>query len=103
MEKLVLCEVTTLIDQKSQQEYRIPAVLLMEHAGIKGWNLFYQEHEELDYSDILVIAGGGNNGGDALVMAKEIFLQQKHNITVLFVGTKKSQLCQIQYDICRTL
>jgi len=62
------------IDRRAQDEYHISGLVLMENAGIKAL-LRYVELEGLRRGErLLFIAGGGNNGGDALVMARQALL-----------------------------
>lgn len=57
------------IDRRAQDEFRIPSLLLMESAGAGAWrelaSLIGDERPAL-----CAVAGQGNNGGDALVIAR---------------------------------
>lgn len=56
------------IDHRCVWEYRIPTLILMEHAG-KGAAQVAMEMNP-GRRQVVIIAGKGNNGGDGLVMAR---------------------------------
>jgi NAD(P)H-hydrate epimerase len=90
------------IDANAQRDYAIPGIALMEQAGLRAWNhiaasLSGKEHK------LVFLAGGGNNGGDALVMARQAFNDGWRNCTCVFCGTHLSPSCITQRAICRNL
>lgn len=62
------------IDSVSQERYGIPGIILMENAGIKAWHKLKPILRNGSASRLLVFAGKGNNGGDALVMARQAYM-----------------------------
>lgn len=72
--KLVNAAQMTEIDRRAQEEYGIPALVLMESAGLFAWQALERIRATLHGSEgkptLCVLAGKGNNGGDALVMAR---------------------------------
>lgn len=56
------------IDRLSSQVYGIPSLSLMEEAGLKIYHFALRQWKP--YSHFVVLAGSGNNGGDALVVAR---------------------------------
>ena len=68
------------IDRLSSQTYGIPALQLMEEAGLAIYHLALRLWKP--YSHFLILAGGGNNGGDALVVAR-LLLDAKFSFTCL--------------------
>lgn len=56
------------IDQKYIQDLRIPGLLLMEQAAISVCNEIFRDFPQP--CNVLCIAGKGNNGGDALAVAR---------------------------------
>ncbi len=59
------------IDRRSRDEYGIPELLLMESAGLRAWDeLSPRIHRDSHAAPMCVVVGRGNNGGDALVMAR---------------------------------
>ncbi|RKX77344.1 MAG: bifunctional ADP-dependent NAD(P)H-hydrate dehydratase/NAD(P)H-hydrate epimerase [Spirochaetes bacterium] len=76
--KIVDSATMASIDSRSQQEFAYPSILLMENAGIKSYQSFKSfigGDQKLTNKRILFLAGKGNNGGDALVMARQCFLE----------------------------
>lgn len=59
------------IDRLSSEVYGIPSLKLMEEAGQAVFRLALSFWKP--YARFLVLAGAGNNGGDALVAARELF------------------------------
>ncbi len=56
------------IDQRAQTAYGIPELVLMEGAGLLAWQAI---RDRLQWDGVLaVVAGRGNNGADALVLAR---------------------------------
>jgi NAD(P)H-hydrate epimerase len=71
------------IDRRAQEEFAIPELVLMEGAGLLAW----QATADLaaNPTRICVLAGRGNNGGDALVMARYACIAG-HELTVVLAG-----------------
>ena len=75
--KLVTAQQMSEIDRRAQEEFGIPGIVLMESAGLLAW----QELRRLAAAAgpgsrpevmplLCILAGKGNNGGDALVIAR---------------------------------
>jgi NAD(P)H-hydrate epimerase len=79
----------------------MPELVLMENAGIKLYRALSAELEEP--SRILFLAGKGNNGGDALVMGRQCYLEGLHVPSVLLVGPRRSDATTAQTAMCRSL
>jgi len=105
METLVSTQTMESIDARAQSEFLMPAILLMEQAGVRAWRAFceFARDRGIEYSKVLFIAGGGNNGGDALVMAREAFFSGSDRFSILLVGSRVSNSCSVQRNICRKL
>ena len=73
--------------------------------GVKG----YQRMMELSgrsvdpSATLVVVAGSGNNGGDALVMAREAYLRGRRQIQILLLGTHLSQSSLVHRQIIENL
>lgn len=66
------------IDDLAIRKFKIPSIVLMENAGARTADIVAAKHNELGYNtDILVFAGKGNNGGDALVTARQLVAKGK--------------------------
>lgn len=77
------------IDRRAQEEYGIPSIVLMESAGLFAWlELKHRLEERFGGSQpsICVVAGKGNNGGDALVMARYAIGEGYDTTVVLAAG-----------------
>ncbi len=70
--KLVDGSQMAAVDAASQNEYGIPDIVLMEDAAIKAYERFCHVAPH-DDARLLFVAGKGNNGGDALAMARHAF------------------------------
>ena len=70
------------VDQTAINEYGIPGVVLMENAGSGAAEIIDQVVPE---GPILVLCGGGNNGGDGYVIARHLQL----------MGRKVQMICAV--------
>jgi ADP-dependent NAD(P)H-hydrate dehydratase / NAD(P)H-hydrate epimerase len=69
-------------DQKTKEEFGIDSFTLMETAGIQAANFIGDR--ETDSSTGLFFCGKGNNGGDALVVARYLAIQKNHRCQIFF-------------------
>jgi NAD(P)H-hydrate epimerase len=89
------------IDTRAQQEYGIPGLLLMENAGQKALATWRRLEEEqgrhlvesgaavgTSVQRLVFVAGKGNNGGDALVMARQAHIDRLGEVTVVPVAAE---------------
>lgn len=90
------------IDRKTIDQIGIPGLVLMERASEAVANVV-KEYAKKE-SRILIIAGTGNNGGDALAAAR-ILLEQKYRIDFTVVGNveKASKDLKLQLSILENL
>ncbi|MBS3886380.1 MAG: NAD(P)H-hydrate dehydratase [Dethiobacter sp.] len=65
------------IDLQATQDYGIPSVVLMENAGLRVAEAI---REGGSGTNIVIVAGRGNNGGDGFVVARHLF--QEKNVSV---------------------
>jgi hydroxyethylthiazole kinase-like uncharacterized protein yjeF len=95
------------IDRAAQQDFGIPQSLLMEDAGLGAYALL----REVIWSDapprgeVVFLAGTGNNGGDALVMARRARLEGLEQIAIVLGAgePKPDSLAATQLRICLAL
>jgi NAD(P)H-hydrate epimerase len=59
------------IDRRSVQEFKIPGVVLMENAARTASDLAMQLLPQKT-GEVLILCGGGNNGGDGLAVARHL-------------------------------
>ncbi|MBF0557151.1 MAG: NAD(P)H-hydrate dehydratase [Nitrospirae bacterium] len=97
--KIVTADEMRGIDRSTIEDYGIPGLVLMERAGLavalKVRTLFPSKK-------ILILCGGGNNGGDGLVAARNLF-NWGFKVLVL-VTAKKDALssdCSAQYQAAK--
>ncbi len=59
-------------DKSAIQDFGLKAELLMENAGAAALAVLREAYGPLDGELVLLVAGGGNNGGDAFVLARRL-------------------------------
>ena len=88
-----------MIDETAQSVFSIPGITLMEDAAFSAYSIIRQKMN--DAQKTLFIAGGGNNGADALAIARLAFLDGFRNISVLLADSgKETDLRKIQREAC---
>jgi NAD(P)H-hydrate epimerase len=60
------------IDRRSVEEFHIPGVVLMENAARAVTAVALEMLGGVEDPSVLIICGGGNNGGDGLVVARHL-------------------------------
>ena len=70
------------------QEVGIPSLVLMEHAALGVVESMQQAG--VDCSNVLVVCGSGNNGGDGYAIARLLCLKGS-NVDIFFVGKEASR------------
>jgi NAD(P)H-hydrate epimerase len=68
--RVVTAEEMRSIDVRTIEEYGVPGVVLMERAGLA---VVSKIKEIFGRKRVFVVSGSGNNGGDGLVVAKNLF------------------------------
>lgn len=95
------------LDQKAIDEIGLPSVVLMENAGIAILNQMREDIEDLENQDIAILCGTGNNGGDGMVLARQLFQKGHRSVTVFLCddsnGQKASDENKIQQAILKKL
>ncbi len=100
--KAITAEQMKELDQLAINDYKIPSLLLMEHAAMAVFKEIKKNHSKK--SRILIVCGSGNNGGDGLALAR-ILIQYKYKPTIYLLSEyeKLSDLSKRQYDILKLL
>lgn len=94
MDRLITSSISLELDRISQEEYHIPPLSLMENAAL---HLFQEIEKDLDrYSNVLFVAGCGNNGGDAIATARIAWCSGFRNISIYYAEGRESELRQVQ-------
>jgi len=60
------------IDRRSIEQYHIPGIVLMENAARAAADVATEMLGDVRGRDILILCGGGNNGGDGLAVARHL-------------------------------
>ncbi|NIP31894.1 MAG: NAD(P)H-hydrate epimerase, partial [Candidatus Dadabacteria bacterium] len=74
--KLATREIIKLIDKKTIEKFKIPGLTLMENAGRASSDVICNNYP--DAKEIGIICGGGNNGGDGFVIARQLISRGKN-------------------------
>ena len=72
-------------DRRTIEEIGIPSLVLMENAGRQVVAAIEAMHGELLESQVAVLCGRGNNGGDGFVVARTL-MQRGVSVSVFLVG-----------------
>lgn len=101
--KIVSAEEMKNLDRETSEKFGINEEILMENASI-GTYMALRKHCDLEKSNILVIAGVGNNGGDALALARKLFTMN-YKVSVLLVdgSDKYSNASRFNFEILSKL
>lgn len=83
MQYLVNAAQMKAADQYTIQRLGVPSLELMERAA--DGCVQVMEQEKLDLSDVCVVCGAGNNGGDGFAIAR-MLLEKDHKVKVFLVG-----------------
>ncbi|GAA0125506.1 hypothetical protein UT300019_14080 [Clostridium sp. CTA-19] len=73
------------IDSYCINQLGISGMILMENAAIKIFNEVDEKLKEMSNSNIVIISGVGNNGGDGLALSRHLHLHN-YNVEVFIVG-----------------
>ena len=87
--KVVTAEQMREIDGRTINEYGVPGIVLMENACINIVKEIEKDIGTFKKMNIVVFAGTGNNGGDALGVARHVF-NQGANVLVVLLGKEDS-------------
>ena len=92
-------------DKYAIEQLKFPGIVLMENASISIYNSIKSNMKSLDISSVIgIVAGKGNNGGDAFAVARR-FINDGFIVKILFVG-KRNDLkgdAQINFNILTKL
>jgi hydroxyethylthiazole kinase-like uncharacterized protein yjeF len=86
--KIVSSEAMVRIDSRTQAEFAFPSMILMEDAGVKAWAAFRRLAwgGRRPRGRLVFVAGKGNNGGDAFVMARQAAVERVQPLTIILAG-----------------
>ncbi len=108
MQYLLTKEQMTSIDQYAMEKLGIPSALLMENAASNSANIIksilLRDEDYPHYiSNILILCGSGNNGGDGFAIARH--LSELADVYVLHIGNedKMSPETKQNFEICKKM
>ena len=84
MTQTITVEESRELDDKTINKIGIPSMVLMERAGLKIYENML-DNKDLDLSNVLILAGTGNNGGDGLVVAR-LLATHGYKVSILTIG-----------------
>jgi hydroxyethylthiazole kinase-like uncharacterized protein yjeF len=90
MQRLTRAQVRE-IDRRSIDEFHIPGIVLMENAAIAATNVALQMLHGEQRAKVVILCGGGNNGGDGLAVARHLHNQGAHVLISLTVDPHSYQ------------
>lgn len=98
--KIIKSSLMREIDKYAVDAIKIPSILLMENAGLGIVNAI----DLNKYNNFTIVCGTGNNGGDGLVVARQLLVRGK-KVEVFIIGnTKKgSKDFLINYSILNNM
>jgi NAD(P)H-hydrate epimerase len=91
------------IDRLAVERYHVPGAVLMENAAIAAANMA-GEMIRLNTGTVLILCGGGNNGGDGLAVARHLH-NRGCDVRILLTTdpAKYAGEAKINWDICHAM
>ncbi len=83
-----------ILDRRCYDEFALSEDILMEHAA-RGMAEFIKARFQ-KASSILIVTGSGNNGGDGMVLARQLF--KEYEIELYLAKEPKSEMAKIQFE-----
>src|ERR1700686_2930384 len=84
--KILTPEQLREVDRLSTEKYGIPSLILMENAGMRVAEVLEGQFEDLDELTVAILCGKGNNGGDGLVVARQLIQKGCFPFVFLFAA-----------------
>jgi ADP-dependent NAD(P)H-hydrate dehydratase / NAD(P)H-hydrate epimerase len=84
--KILTSEQMREIDRLSGEIAGIPSLILMENAGFHLYTALREKFPDLECLDIAIVCGKGNNGGDGMVLARQLKSRGIHPDVFLLAG-----------------
>jgi len=87
MIKIVSSDEMRLLDKMTIESLGIPGMVLMENAGRAVYSRIVKILQNDYEKSILILAGRGNNGGDAFVVGRHLY-NKGYNLQIFFTGDR---------------
>ena len=96
MEVVFSSEIKTL-DHKAIEKFGIDSLVLMERAGLAVVETLKKYKSNLKNKKVVVVCGKGNNGGDGLVVAREL-LNITSTVNVIMIDDPQTKECRANFN-----
>ena len=103
MKNLLTCVQLASLDKEAICDYGIPSIILIEHAAFGACSILKKEIKDFENKNILIICGKGNNAGDGLALARNIYYLGNKNIICALTEDEGSESFNIELNICKKL
>lgn len=80
-----------MLDSEAINKWEIPSLILMENAGLAIMRQMEKDIEKLLEKRITIICGCGNNGGDGLVLARQLYLAGAQSVAIVIASDGEKQ------------
>lgn len=70
--KILSAQQMNEVDRLSSKQFGVPSLVLMENAGMNLLLTLQEYFEDLEEMSIAILCGKGNNGGDGMVLARQL-------------------------------
>jgi NAD(P)H-hydrate epimerase len=87
--KILTPEQLREVDRLSTEKHGIPSLILMENAGMRVAEVLADRFENLQELTIAILCGKGNNGGDGLVVARQLIHKNCFPFVFLFAAEEE--------------
>src|SRR5256885_859792 len=91
------------IDRRAIEEYHIPGIVLMENAARALTDVAIEMLGGMKYPSVLIVCGGGNNGGDGLAAARHLHNKSCNVTLLLATDPNYRNETQVNWQIVRTM
>lgn len=100
--KILRAKEMAALDEKAQEGYGVPGLLLMENAGMNAYRILSRwiKRQFPDGARLLFLVGKGNNGGDALVMARAALIDG-FQLAIVYLQESGNEAVKLHAGICR--
>lgn len=89
MRKVLTAAQMRLVDRLTTEQTKVPSPLLMENAGFQLWYALASRIADLGRRRVAVLCGKGNNGGDGMVLARQLHQRGVNPDVYLFASAEE--------------
>src|SRR3954454_2245760 len=87
--KILTPEQIREVDRLTSEKHGIPSLILMENAGMRVAEVLEDRFENFRELTIAILCGKGNNGGDGMVVARQLILEDCFPFVFLFAAEEE--------------